>query len=45
VAQKLKRSVLGEIQVMSAVWFVKQTTPNLEKTIARAVEGRNNTTG
>jgi hypothetical protein len=43
--KKLKASVLGEIQVVSATWFVKQTTPNLEKTTARAVEERNDTTG
>jgi hypothetical protein len=41
----LKRSVLGEIRVVSAVWFVKQTTPSLEKKTARAVEERNNPTG
>jgi hypothetical protein len=31
----VKRSVLGEIQVVSVVRFVKQTTPNLERTTAR----------
>jgi hypothetical protein len=42
---KLGRSVLGQIHVVSAVRFVKQTTPRSGKTTALAVEERNNTTG
>jgi hypothetical protein len=42
---KLGRSVLGEIQVVSAVRFVEQTTPTSGKTTARSVGERNNTTG
>jgi hypothetical protein len=42
---KLGISVLGEIQVVSVVRFVKQTTPKSGMTTARAVEERNSTTG
>jgi hypothetical protein len=42
---KLGRSVLGEIQVVSAVRFVKQTTPKSGMTTAQTVGESNNTTG
>jgi hypothetical protein len=42
---KIGRSVLGEIQVVSAVRFVNQTTLKSGKTTARAVGERNNATG
>jgi hypothetical protein len=40
-----KATVLGEIQIVSDTWFVKERTPNLERTQARVVVERNNTTG
>jgi hypothetical protein len=42
---KLERSFLGEIPVVSAVRFVKQTIPRYGKTTAREMAERNNTTG